>query len=69
MRIDSLDDDKVAIVLSPKKAAALLAALKVHAATLGETAVQLAKRLEEEAGVTVPPPEPVRYEYRPPDDW
>ncbi len=68
MRIEQQDKQRVVIVVPPKKASALLAGLKAHAAVLGETAAELATRLEE-AGVSIPPSEPPRYEFRPPDEW
>lgn len=67
MRIEHQDKQKVVIVVPSAKAQLLLDGLKEHAELLGERGAELA-RLLEVAGVTVPPRQPIRYEYRPPDE-
>lgn len=69
MRIESQDKQKVVIVVPPRKAALLLAGLKEHAAVLGEVAAELARGLKESGVRVPPPPERIRYEFRPPDEW
>lgn len=67
MRIEHQDKQKVVMIVPPAKAQLLLDGLKEHAELLGAQGAELA-RLMEVAGVTVPPRQPVRYEYRPPDE-
>jgi hypothetical protein len=67
MRVEHQDKQKVVIIVPPAKAQLLLEGLKEHADALRERGAELA-RLLAEAGVTVPPRRPIRYEYRPPDE-